>query len=199
MHHHRKQDEILTFWFGDEALQPLARQSIWFTKDAEVDQWMREHFQSMLGEALNGAYDDWSKVSRGALALVILCDQFPRNIYRDSDQAFAYDDRALRAAQIAIDHNFDRNMTVVERCFLYLPLEHSEDIAIQERSVQLFSTLSDTATGEEKVFIQSALDYALKHRDIIAKFGRFPHRNEILGRASTRAEIEFLKRPGSYF
>ncbi len=196
---HEKQQRVLRFWFGDDPLKPLANRSLWFARSAEVDSMIRERFEPLLSEAATGAFDDWAKTKDGALALVVLCDQFPRNMYRDDEEAFRYDDRSLRAAQIAIDHGLDKGMSVVERVFLYLPFEHSENIDVQNRSVELYQELMEEARDEERSFIQEALDYALRHREIIAKFGRFPHRNDLLGRSSTKDEIEFLKRPGSAF
>ncbi len=199
MHNHDKQNAILDFWFGDSALNPLANQALWFSKNQATDDIIRERFEGCLLDAESGAFDDWSKTANGALALVVLCDQFPRNIYRGDERSFAFDEKALRASQIAIAHDFDKKMNVVQRCFLYLPFEHSENIDVQSRSVELFKSLMDEAHGPERKFIEQALDFAVRHFEIIEKFGRFPHRNELLGRESTREESEFLKRPGSFF
>lgn len=196
---HEKQNRILTFWFGDDSLRPLKNRNLWFAKDPKIDDLVRGNFESYLDEAQTGAYDDWAKTPNGALALVILCDQFPRMIFRDDPQAFAYDQRALRASQIAIAAGFDKNYTAVERFFLYMPFEHSEDLDVQNRSIQLFGHLFHESQGDERQFIAEGLDYAIRHHDIIEQFGRFPHRNELLGRENSRAEREFLKRPGSYF
>jgi uncharacterized protein (DUF924 family) len=196
---HEKQRAILNFWFGEDPLKPLANLPVWFAKNSRMDALIREQFGSMIEDAGNGAFEDWSKTADGALALVILCDQFPRNVFREEPEAFAFDHIALRAAQIAMASGLDRKMSVVERCFLYLPFEHSEDADLQKRSVELFRDLFESAQGDEQLFIAQALDYAVRHCEIIEKFGRFPHRNEILGRSSTREEREFLKRPGSVF
>lgn len=196
---HEKQNRILNFWFGGDPLKPLANVDVWFSKSEAVDEQIRITFEPLLDEARTGAFDDWVKTANGALALVILCDQFPRHIYRGSEEAFEYDDRALRTAQIAIDTGLDKKMTTVERCFLYLPFEHSEDLDVQTRSVELFMDLYREALDEEKSFIEEALRYAVRHRDIIQEFGRFPHRNDILGRPSTAEEKRFLKQPGSAF
>lgn len=196
---HEKQNRILTYWFGDNPLKPLQNMKIWFAKSAAVDADIRSNFGTELEEAGTGAYDDWAKTANGALALVVLCDQFSRMVYRDDERAFAFDDVALRAAQIAIAHGFHHKYSVIERCFLYLPFEHSEDLDMQRRSVDLFRDLFEEAQGDERKFIAEALDYAIRHHEIIAQFGRFPHRNSILGRESSQAEREFLKRPGSAF
>ena len=199
MNHHDKQNSILRFWFGEDSLHPLTNSKMWFSKDHALDEVIRTNFGAMLDDAGTGAFDDWARTYRGALALVILCDQFPRNIFRGEDQAFAYDQRALRASQIAVDHGFDKELNCVERCFLYLPFEHAENIDVQSQSVELFSSLLEDAQGEELAFINEAIRYAKRHHEIIEKFGRFPHRNEMLGRESTREEKQFLKQPGSYF
>ncbi|HVK60091.1 MAG TPA: DUF924 family protein [Bdellovibrionales bacterium] len=196
---HEKQKLILDFWFGDDVLKPLSHQSLWFSKRAGVDDLIRSNFSGMLDEAAAGGFDDWVKTPRGALALVILLDQFPRNIYRGTDQAFAYDDDARRIAEIAIANGFDKELLTIERCFLYLPLEHSEDIVAQNRAVDLYQDLAANTHGSEAAAVKEALSYAIRHRDIIAKYGRFPHRNELIGRDSTKEEKEFLKRPQSSF
>ena len=199
MHTHEKQDLIRRFWFGDDSLHLLRNQSLWFGKVPEFDAKVRTTFEPLLDQAAAGAFDDWPETKNGALALVLLCDQFPRNAYRDDDRAFAFDHRALKATQIAMARSFDKTLSPVERCFLYLPLEHSEDLTVQEQSVGLFEELVSLSSPDEAAFIVSARDYAIKHRDIIARFGRFPHRNDILGRSSTRDENQFLKQPGSAF
>jgi uncharacterized protein (DUF924 family) len=196
---HEKQNAILSFWFGDDPLKPLKNEPLWFQHSEVFDQQIRDSFESILIDASRNAFEDWTRTPNGALALVILLDQFPRHIYRGNSDAFAFDNHALKEAQIAVSRNFDRKMTIVERCFLYLPFEHSEDILVQEQSLKLFKNLFDEATGAEKRFIASALQYAVRHHDIIALFGRFPHRNEILGRKNSSAEQEFLKRPNARF
>lgn len=197
--HHEKQNAILDYWFGDRALNPLANKDLWYSKKPSIDNEIRERFENQLLEAETGAFDDWAKTPDGALALVILCDQFSRNIYRGTDRSFAFDQRALKAAQIAIANRFDEKMTTPERLFLYMPFEHSEDLDQQARAVELFTKLSEEAKGEEKTYVADSLDWAVRHFDVIEKFGRFPHRNDALGRESTTEEREFLKRPGSSF
>lgn len=199
MHHHEKQNSILSFWFGDRALNPLANQKLWYAKKPEFDAEIRERFERLLLEAETGAFDDWAKTPDGALAFVVLCDQFPRNIYRGTDRSFDFDRRALKASQIALAHRFDEKMSVPERLFLYMPFEHSEDRDQQKRAIELFEKLVEDAVGDEKTYVSQSLEWARKHFAVIERFGRFPHRNEALGRTSTQEEREFLKRPGSAF
>ncbi len=175
--------EVLDFWF-DSASQPF-----WFKKSAAFDEAVRQRLGEAHKAAAAGRLDDWRGTPEGALALVILFDQVPRNIYRNSARAFATDGAALAAAVAAIDGGFDEELDGDRRLFLYLPLEHSEDLADQERSVALF-----TAIGNAR-----HTDYAIRHRDIVARFGRFPHRNAVLGRTSTEEELKFLEEPNSSF
>jgi uncharacterized protein (DUF924 family) len=196
---HEKQESILNFWFGDDSLHTTNRQSMWFSHSHDFDQIIGERFGALVEEASCGGFDDWVKTPRGALALVLLLDQFRRHIYRDDARAFTHDAHARKIAETAIDHGFDEKLGVVERMFLYLPLEHSEDLVAQERAVALFSALRDVAIEDERKLIDVAVEYAIRHRDCIAKFGRFPHRNETLGREDTKEEREFLKRPDSRF
>ena len=176
-------DEVLEFWF--EELTP----DDWFGGGEAVDDRIRERFLALHEALREGVPESWRATARGMLAAVIALDQFPRNLYRGSGQAFAADRAALALASEAIERGFDREMSTDERKFLYLPFEHSEDPRVQARSVELFASLDDAHT----------LGYAVRHKEIIDRFGRFPHRNEILGRASTPEEIEFLKEPDSSF
>ena len=176
-------DEVLAFWF--EELTP----DDWFGGGDEVDNRIRDRFLALHEALRDGVPESWRSTARGMLAAVITLDQFPRNLYRGDAQAFAADPAALALAKDAIERGLDRAMPKDERKFLYLPFEHSEDPAVQARSVELFATLEDEDT----------LGYALRHKEIIDRFGRFPHRNEVLGRESTPEEIEFLKEPDSSF
>jgi uncharacterized protein (DUF924 family) len=177
-------DEVLDFWFS-----PRVRPK-WFVRSDELDQEIRDNFSELHARAAAGALDAWAATPRGALALAILLDQFPRNMFRGIAEAFASDPQARAVARAAIDAGLDHDLSQEERLFLYLPLEHSEDLADQERCVELMRALDEEPTW---------LDYAVRHRDIIARFGRFPHRNAILGRVSTPEECEFLMQPGSSF
>jgi uncharacterized protein (DUF924 family) len=181
---------ILDFWFGPP---PHASRAEWFRKDERFDDAIRAHFGDAVGVALAGGYGEWCVTAHGALARILLLDQFTRNIHRGTPLAFAGDERALATAQDAVARGLDRELDTFERWFCYLPYEHSEDAAVQERSLELFSTLA-TDTGD-----RSPYEWAEKHAAIVRRFGRYPHRNAILGRASTPDEIDFLKQPGSSF
>ncbi|NER80880.1 MAG: DUF924 domain-containing protein [Leptolyngbya sp. SIO1D8] len=189
--------EILTFWFGDPAVADGdygQQRRIWFHKDPEFDQQVRERFLETYELARTGLYDGWGETPPGALALVVLLDQLPRNMFRGLPKSFEADAQALAVAQQAIAQGFDLALIPVERVFLYLPLEHSEDMAHQDQSVALFEVLVQDIPE-----LQTTLDYAYRHRDVIGRFGRFPHRNEILGRLSTPEEVQFLQQRGSRF
>jgi uncharacterized protein (DUF924 family) len=194
--------DIREFWFGSEATDAAvakARAALWWEKNAEVDARMRERFGSLVEEIGAGSHREWRATPHGTLALILATDQFPRNIHRDTPRAFAFDALALDFARAAIDAGFDRALRPIERVFCYLPFEHSEALAGQDRSVELFTALqNDVAEADRKLF-SGYLDFAERHRAVIARFGRFPHRNRILGRASTAEEIAFLQQPGSSF
>lgn len=181
---------VLDFWFGpreSEAYGQFRQQ--WFTVDPAFDAEVRRRFLDTWREAAAGRLDHLAESPEGALALVIILDQFPRNMFRGTPQAFATDVQALRLADGTVGRGFDKKLPPPQRIFLYLPFEHTEDLDQQERCVALMTALGDGM----------ALDYAVRHRDVIARFGRFPHRNAILGRKSTPAESEFLEKPHSSF
>ena len=181
---------VLEFWFGPS---PHAVRDLWFGKDAAVDAEIRSRFGGAIEEALDGAYREWTAAPHGTLARILLLDQFTRNVFRDSARAFAGDADALSMATAAVDAGDDRALDGCERWFLYLPFEHAENSAAQERSLALFGALA-AETGN-----RGLLDWAQKHAAIVRRFGRYPHRNALLGRASTPEEIAFLKEPGSRF
>jgi uncharacterized protein (DUF924 family) len=170
---------VLEFWFGQDRKR-------WFEKDPAFDEEIRARFLPLYDKALQGQLAAWTRDACGCLALVILLDQFPRNMFRSSARAFAADPLARVAARELLAKGWDRDMTDDERMFVYLPFEHSEDLADQELSMRLFA-------GNPN------FEWARKHWQIIRRFGRFPHRNAALGRESTPEEIEFLQRPGSGF
>jgi uncharacterized protein (DUF924 family) len=195
-------DAVLDFWFGapGSAAEVAARQrTLWFAKSAANDQIVAERFAETLVAAGRGELDDWAATPRGRLALIVVLDQFPHHIHRDHGQSFAYDALSLALAMEMIERGEDAHVTPIERVFVYLPLEHAESMAMQDWSVALYETLADEAAAAERQLFDGFLDYARKHRDVVARFGRFPHRNELLGRPSTPEEIEFLKQPGSRF
>ena len=187
-------EPLLAFWFeGDRtAVKPH-----WYERDDGFDAAIRDRFGPWLPGAAAGDMDGWAATPRGALALCILLDQFPRNLHRGSAAAFALDGKARDVARRAVLRDaLDRPLTPTERCFLYLPFEHSEAMADQHLSVALFEGLRDhpvhAAPG-------GAIDFAWRHRAVIARFGRFPHRNAALGRADTAAEAAYLATPGAGF
>ena len=192
-----EQQDILDFWFGavnSPSDSYHERKRVWFGKDAAVDQDIHQRFSALYGQVLEGDYKAWQTSPEGCLSLILILDQFPRNMFRGQAQAFAADPQALKITQRAIALGFDRELSPVQRLFLYLPLEHSENRDHQQQAVTLFQALADEHQEFNDTYV-----YALKHQAVIERFGRFPHRNEILGRPSTPEEIEFLKQPGSSF
>jgi uncharacterized protein (DUF924 family) len=195
-------ESVLAYWFGPpgSAAEVAGRQTrLWFGKSPDNDRAVAERFAATLAAATAGRLDHWADTPRGRLALVIVLDQFPHHIHRDRPQAFATDPQALSLSLDALSAKEDRHLAPIERVFLYLPLEHAESLAMQERSVSLYAALAREATAEERALFDNFLDYARRHRDVVARFGRFPHRNAILERASTADELEFLELPGSRF
>ncbi len=187
-------DEILAFWFGkpDEVDYRKPRK-VWFIKNPEFDKEVRSRFLSDYEQAAAGQLDDWKATPQSCLALIILLDQFSRNMFRGQPQAFATDPQALSYAKYAVAQGFDKQLLPLQRWFIYLPFEHSENLADQHQCIELHSTLKDYPE------CASGIDYAYRHLKIIERFGRFPHRNQILGRETTPEEAEFLKQPGSSF
>jgi uncharacterized protein (DUF924 family) len=186
--------EVLDFWFG-EAGHPErgTMRKQWFRADPAFDAEIRIRFENDMVAAARGELDGLSATAEGVLTLLILLDQFPRNLFRGTPRAFASDPKARAVARLALSMNLDTMLSPIQRIFIYLPFEHSEDIDDQVRSVTLFNSLP-----QEPWRVQ-AVDYAFRHHDIIQRFKRFPHRNAILGRPSTPEEIEFLKEEGSSF
>jgi len=180
---------VLDFWFGDGGIRDE-----WFRKDAGFDTQVRERFGALVERAVAGELLDWAQTPEGALARIVLLDQFTRNIHRDTALAFAGDTLALAAARAMLATGQDKVLPTVRRSFVYLPFEHAEDLAAQDEAVRLFSVLA-----AEDPRLQGNLDYARRHRDVIARFSRFPHRNQALGRESTPEEAAFLQKPGSRF
>ena len=177
-------DQILDFCFADGAV------GNWFTKDPAFDRRVKARLLADHQRAAAGDLDFWQDSAKGCLALCILLDQVPRNLFRSDPRSYATDAKARSVSHQALDRGFDQDLPQIQRLFLYLPLEHSEDLAEQQLSVQLIRKLAQDAGW---------LDYALRHRDIVARFGRFPHRNAILGRATTAEEVAFLSQEGSSF
>lgn len=195
-------DEVLSFWFGEPGEAGFAAGdavSRWWKKDAAFDEEIRSRFGALHAGVMSGEREDWLKSARGRLAYVIVLDQFSRNMFRDTPGMFASDRKALDAARGAVEQGMDRAVRGDLRAFFYLPFMHSEELAVQDRCVALFETFHDELEGEGKARIASNLKFAIAHRDIVAKWGRFPHRNAILGRESTPEEKAFLAQPGSSF
>ena len=185
---------VLDFWFGAAGSpQAGARRPEWFRKSDDFDAAIRAQFQGTWEQAAAGALGRWEAAARGLLALIVVLDQFPRNMFRGSPRAFATDAPALAAAKRMVNLGWDRELAPLERQFAYLPFEHAEDLAAQQRSVQLFGALAQDPAHVD------LLEWARKHHVIVERFGRFPHRNAVLGRVSTPEEIEFLAQPGSSF
>ena len=187
-------DAILAFWFAPPGSNEHGNaRDVWFKKDSAFDLEIAERFGDAVAAALAGAYGEWCVTASGALARVLLLDQFTRNMYRDTPRAFAGDARALATAEDAIARGLDRTLAPYARWFLYMPFEHAEDVPAQRRSLELFGGLAQE-TG-----LTDSVPWAKKHAEVIFRFGRFPHRNMILGRASTPEEEAFLAQPGSRF
>jgi uncharacterized protein (DUF924 family) len=187
--------DVLSFWFG-AAGRPREE---WFRASDAFDAEIRSRFGEALERAARGDLDDGKSTPRGRLALVVLLDQCSRNAFRGRPGAFAQDARARALALEGIDAGEDRGLAPLERSFLYMPLLHAEDAALQDRSVTLFEELARAAPPEVAGYLEKSAKFARAHRDIVARFSRFPHRNAILGRESTAEEAEFLSQPGSAF
>jgi len=195
-------ETVLNFWFGadpDDAAVAKEKSALWWSKGPEIDDEIRQRFESLVVKAAAGELADWQSTPSGRLALILLTDQFPRNIYHDSPRAFAQDSKTLAYCLDGIKRDFDFKLRRIERVFFYLPLEHAESLEHQEQSVRQFSALLDEVGADQKNLFAEYLDFAVRHRNIIARFGRFPHRNKILGRKSTAEELAFLAEPDSSF
>jgi uncharacterized protein (DUF924 family) len=193
---------ILDFWFGtleDISHFPKDKMRMWFGKNPDFDLHLKKLFETTLQEASKGLCNTWKQTPEGKLALIILYDQFARSIYRGSEKMYAFDRLAMELAIELVDKGEDKKMHPAMRIFAYLPFEHSEDLPYQILSVELFKKLTAEAPDSYKDILKDCEDYAIQHYDIIEKFGRFPHRNAILGRTSTQEEKEFLLKPGSSF
>jgi len=199
--------DILDFWFQGVTDETLINKksspfSQWFNKNESFDQNIRERFEEDFKKAVGGQYQDWANSAKGLLALIILCDQFSRNMYRNSPQMFAGDSLALKLTLEAIQNGTDEQFSLIERTFLYMPLMHAEDLGVQNMSLECFSELIEECKVKNPrnvSYYEYSFDYAKRHQAIIERFGRFPHRNITLKRESTALELAFLKKPGSSF
>ena len=187
-------NDILDFWFADG---PNTPREAWFKKNPDFDAEIATRFGALVLPAREGALDSWAYTPEGALALMILLDQFPRNLFRGSPEAFASDAHALALARrVVLRQRMDLALTPTQRVFLYLPFEHAESMEAQDLSVALFEGLRDSAHHATP---GKSITYAWAHRAVIARYGRFPHRNAALGRESTPAELAYLAQPGAGF
>jgi len=186
-------ESVLSFWFHPENAKN------WFSKNSDFDRDVRARFEPILKAIMADQHEDWLETPRGRLAYVIVLDQLSRNMYRGTPEMFAQDDRALEAATGGIDRGHDKKLPPDQRLFLYMPLMHSEDRDVQDRSVYLFKQMRDEAPPDQRQKLGENVRYAEMHRDIIKRFGRFPHRNSLLDRTSTAEEVEFLTEPNSAF
>jgi uncharacterized protein (DUF924 family) len=195
-------EDVLDFWFGEVnelgCSSPEHRKR-WWTKSDAFDEAIKSHFLDDYEAIVAGDREAWRHTARGALAYVIVLDQFSRNIFRGTPQMFAADELAREVCCEGLDAGFDSDLSFDERVFFYLPLEHGEDVANQQRCLELFNRLVDWAPEPLEGDAKYYLNFAQRHKAIIEQFGRYPHRNEILGRASTPEEAEFLNKPGSSF
>lgn len=195
-------ESILRFWFGDNLDAPkqvAERCSLWFGCNPAFDEQIRQKFSDFPTLAAAGRLSDWRLAPRSSLALVLVLDQFPRNLHRGSPLAFAFDPLAVEIADTALANGFDRDLHPVEAAFFYMPLEHAEDLVLQTCAVELFRGLLERASTPLKKVIGGFLDYAVRHREVIRRFGRFPHRNQVLGRSSTAEETAYLESGGETF
>ena len=195
-------DDILTFWFGtddDDARVADQQASLWWKKDPATDEAIRRRFEPQVLAAGQDKLEDWRTTPDGRLALILLTDQFPRNIYRDTPEAFRFDRKARDLCAEGLELGQAAHLRPIQRVFFYLPLEHSEDIDDQTWCVDLMRTLARRVPEAWKPTFEAFVDYAEAHQRIIDRFGRFPHRNAILGRTSSDEEVAFLKQPGSSF
>ncbi|MEM9054333.1 MAG: DUF924 family protein [Pseudomonadota bacterium] len=195
--------DVLDYWLGetiDQAETVEAKHQLWFGKSFETDKDIADRFLSLIAPLADGLAYDWAEQGpQQRLAAIITLDQFSRNLFRDSPLSFAHDRIALGLTKEALMKGEDKTLSEVERIFLYIPLEHSEAMTDQDLSVQMYNKLAESARVAFKDLCENTLDYAHRHRDVIKQFGRFPHRNQILGRPNTPEEAEYLAQPGAGF
>ncbi len=175
-----KPEDILNFWFLELETKD------WYKKDDNLDKAIKTRFESYHQASHNGELETWRETAKGSLAEILVLDQFSRNMFRNTPAAFASDELALKCSELAIEKGFDKELSDTERAFLYMPYMHSESKEVHEKAMELFKDLPN-------------MSYEIAHKKIIDRFGRYPHRNDTLGRESTEEEIEFLKQPGSSF
>lgn len=188
-------EPLLDFWFGplDNGLATAEQRKVWFTPDKAFDARCRDQFLPLLSQVHSGHLDHWLYSPRGQLAFILLTDQLPRNIFRGTREAFDFDPFALATARKGIAEGSDQQLGLDERAFFYMPFEHAEDVIDQHIAVGLFTYLRDSSAKNNRDITGNNLRFAQQHRDIIVKFGRFPHRNAVLGRRSTAEELAFIE------
>lgn len=194
--------ELLDWWFGHGATArevSAQKHRLWFGYTPEQDNEARRRFGELVEQALNGGLQHWADTAQGWLALVLLLDQLPRMVHRGTPKAFAGDSRAQQLVHDGLALGRDTELIPIQRVFIYLVLEHAENLGCQDLAVARFTELRDIAGAEERAPFEGFLDYAERHREVIARFGRFPHRNAVLGRASSEAERLHVAQPGSGF
>jgi len=195
-------DTVLDFWFADARESPAKcdqRSSVWFMPDADLDQTIWADYGDAVTDAGAGHFDDWLETEVGRLAIIILLDQFPRNIFRGTSEVYRYDSRALEIAGHGITLGHLAGLSIPEQAFFLMPYQHSEELAVQRAGLSLSRSMLDGAPHAWRPVAENFLDFAVRHHDIVAEYGRFPHRNSLLGRHSTAAEACFLAEGGETF
>ncbi|SFG07947.1 DUF924 family protein [Neptunomonas qingdaonensis] len=187
-------DEVLQFWFGDlvGGFPVNDRENIWWKGGAELDREIDALFGARVNAALRGELNEWRQTPRGRLAMVVLLDQFTRNMYRGMAEAFKGDDIARSIVLESLEHQHDEALEFAERIFFYMPLEHTESLDMQDLCISRLESLLLDVPLKDRHRVHSAIDFASQHRDMIVRFGRFPHRNQVLGRESTAEELAYL-------
>lgn len=195
-------ERILQYWFGtleDDIEIARAQTPLWWSKNPATDAYVTSNFETLVLAAEAGGLDDWRASPSGRLALVLLTDQFPRHIYRGTPAAFRFDPLARELCLEGLQTAADQDLTPIRRAFFYMPLEHSEQLAHQQKSVELFERLAREMQETGSDVFTGFVEFARQHKTIIERFGRFPHRNEVLGRSSRQSELDFLSEPNSSF
>ena len=185
--------DVLDFWFKELSSKD------WFNGPDRVDHAIESRFRETVEAVYSGQHDDWLQSAQGRLAAILTLDQFPRNLYRRQPRSFSYDDKALKWCLDGIARDEDSHLEPIQRVFFYLPLEHSEKMENQDLSLQKYSALVTSVEPDEREQFRVFLNYAWRHYEIVKRFGRYPHRNDVLGRVSTGKELKFLEQPGSSF
>jgi uncharacterized protein (DUF924 family) len=193
-------ETICRFWFGDTTDDTARQQTkLWWGKNPAIDTEIKQRFETFTLAAERGELEHWAATAKGLLALILLTDQFPRNMYRATPRSFAFDAQARGYSRLGLQNGFAAQMRPIEQVFLHLPLVHSEVLADQQQAAAFCRALVDQAPVAQKASLEGTLDSTIRHHDIIARFGRFPHRNRILQRQSTAEELAFLQQPGASF